>query len=137
MAQLFSLGITTRMAPKHLSPEASLAIGIVLAAVAVIYLALILFRYEWLRRFRVMRSIWRWGYWWDWSYPASRLGAFTGGLVLLFMGLMPIDDYFKILPRGLMPLLFILLLPFVAFVAIHDYNLHKKHDEILHKRRDA
>jgi hypothetical protein len=125
-----------RLVSTHsLPPWAWLCIGSSMVILSLIYLALILFRYQWLRHFRLMRVIWRWGRG-DWSYPASRLGAFTGGLFILMIGLILMDSYFKMM-TGILAIIFVLLIPFAVFVAIHDYNLHKKHDEILHKRRDA
>ncbi len=112
---------------RPISAEQALYGGTILVVLSLIYISLVLFRFQWLLRFALARVLLRWGRA-SWSFPASRLGAFTGGIVVLTAGLILMDVYFRVLPERLWAFAFLALLPFVAGAAIHDYRLHRRRD---------
>jgi hypothetical protein len=109
----------------ELSPLEGLLWGIPLTGLSLIYLALVLWRFDWLLGFAMMRAMLRWGRG-DLSYPASKLGAFTGGFLVLVTGCIMLDRYFRLLSDKAWAIIFLSLLPFAVVVAIHDYRVRKE-----------
>src|SRR5437867_7157727 len=98
---LIALGITAHMLQKRpISAEQALYGGTILVVLSLIYISLVLFRFQWLLRFALARVLLRWGRA-SWSFPASRLGAFTGGIVVFTAGLILMDVYFRVFPARL------------------------------------
>src|SRR5437867_2188623 len=85
---------------RPISAEQALYGGTILVVLSLIYISLVLFRFQWLLRFALARVLLRWGRG-SWSFPASRLGAFTGGIVVLTAGLILMDVYFRVFPERL------------------------------------
>ena len=117
-----------------ISPDHALYIGGVLVSISLIFIVLVLVRFHWFHRFALMRVLLRWGRG-NWSYPASKLGALAGGLMILMVGLILMDDYLQVLPQKIWAEIFAALLLFVVYAAIYDYRKYRR--SRLYKRRDT
>lgn len=114
------------MFQKHpITPDYALFCGIILVVTSVIFICLVLFRFQWLLGFAFARELLRWGRG-RCSYPASKLGAFTSCILGLTFGSALIDQYFTFLPQRVWAFVCLVELPFAAGVALRDYRLHRR-----------
>src|SRR6267378_8267146 len=113
------------MFQKHtFSPEEMRFVGMGLTALALIFLASTVWRWESMCQAIFIRRLLRWGRG-RWSFPASRLGAFAGGSVALGFGLIGLDEGREQHKQSWVAV-FAALIVFVIIAAIHDYISHRR-----------
>jgi len=113
------------MFQKHtFSPEEMRFVGMGLTALALIFLASTVWRWESMCQAIFIKRLLRWGRG-RWSFPASRLGAFAGGSVALVFGLICVDVA-REQHRQAWITVFAAVMVFVIIAAIHDYISHRR-----------
>ncbi len=103
----------------------TLIIGMVLFLVGLVYLALVIWRFQWLKRSPLGGLLLRWGKG-GWSFPATRLGAFAGGLFAAFVGCWILNAHFTFLAvsEAAGKVALVAILTFLFGAMIHDFIRH-------------
>jgi hypothetical protein len=111
------------MSLKHtLTPEEARLGGIVLIVLSIVFLVGVARYFEQIRRSLPIR----WGRRGRWSFPTSRMGAASGGILAFVLGAVMCDMQFTFIPKGVAFTVISASLAFVFANAVRDFVLHRR-----------